>query len=282
MIAILGATGTIGRALARHYSAGPEPLVLFARRPEVLAGEFHGPGVSLRLLDTFAAHEFDTIFSAIGAGDPARVQEIGAGIIALTELWDERVLQGLRSASTYVFLSSGVVHETDLATPSPYIVAKREAESRHRRARDRCILDLRVFGFVDRTLPLSGNFFLCDLARCVAAKIPFVTSPEDFIRDYTGVAELTQLFDCWHEAGAPNEALDLYSKGPLRKSALLHEARSRYGIEIQAGAAAVESPTGTKPAYASADHAAQALGYMPRRNAMEIALDYLDAARGGG
>ena len=43
MIAILGATGTLGLSLARELAADPRGLVLFARRPDRLAAESFPP-----------------------------------------------------------------------------------------------------------------------------------------------------------------------------------------------------------------------------------------------
>jgi len=61
VIAILGATGYIGRSLAREISSSAaEPLVLFARRPDALADAAWPAHVSIQPLDRFRAGEFDS------------------------------------------------------------------------------------------------------------------------------------------------------------------------------------------------------------------------------
>jgi nucleoside-diphosphate-sugar epimerase len=141
----------------------------------------------------------------------------------------------------------------------------------------RAILDVRVFGYADVTLPLDGGFFLSDLARSIVTRQPLLTTPEDMMRDYAGAEELATLIQCWEKASAPNTVLDLYTKMPVSKFDLLEIARSRYALEIQIQAEVTPSPTGLKPVYASRNHAASTMGYSPRRSAVEVVIDFLDA-----
>src|ERR1700684_3142027 len=106
MIAILGATGTIGLSLARKLSADPRGLALFARQPHSLAGECFTSPVLVRSLDEFAGADFELVINAIGAGDPDRVASIGAEIISITAFWDQCVLNTMDARTRYVFLSS--------------------------------------------------------------------------------------------------------------------------------------------------------------------------------
>src|SRR5262249_54346653 len=115
MIAILGATGTIGRSLAYILARHPEGLALFARNPSSLADESWPAQVSVLALEEFEARSFDLVINAIGAGDPARIAVIGADILNVSRTWDERVLDTMAPKSRYIFLSSGVVYETQFA-----------------------------------------------------------------------------------------------------------------------------------------------------------------------
>lgn len=299
MIAVLGATGTIGRSLARHLAAGLRPLALYARNPGRLADEAWPAHVELRALADLDAGPFSLVVNALGAGDPARVAAMGADILDVTQAWDARVLATMGPDTRYVFLSSGAIYgagfgapvtaEAQLSLPvnrletvPPYTASKLVAEIRHRNDPGRAILDLRVFGYADPAIPLDGTFFLAELARSVVRGTPFVTSPADMVRDYAGAAELAALIAAWEMAGAPNTALDLYTRAPVSKSALLELAASRYGLDIRytGGASAGQaSPTGTKAVYASAHHAAAALGYAPARDSAGVVTDMLDALR---
>jgi nucleoside-diphosphate-sugar epimerase len=293
VIAILGATGYIGRSLARRIArSGDRPLALFARDPSRLADEPWPASVSLRELDSFDASGFDLVINAIGPGDPGRVQALGGDILEISESWDRRVLTTMAARTRYVFLSSGAVYGAfdaaadensvlrlpinRLQSVLPYMMAKLCAEARHRCAPQRAILDLRVFAYADAAISRDAGFFLADLARSIADNTPFRTSPDDMVRDYAGAEELSDLIGCWSSGGAPNLAADLYSVAPVSKSVLLQAARDRYGLVIANAPAGIDSPTGRKPVYASCYRIAETFGYSPRRSSLDIVLSVLD------
>jgi nucleoside-diphosphate-sugar epimerase len=296
MIAILGATGTLGLSLAHEFAADPRGLVLFARHPDRLANEPFASAVGVCPLEEFKAADFDLVINAIGAGDPGRVAAIGAEILEITVRWDSRVLDTMDARTRYVFLSSGAVYEPDHSEPvgggrlsipandravvPPYVMAKILAETRHRHLSNRSILDLRVFAYADSTLPRDGRFFLCELARSIGSQFPFKTSATDMVRDYAGRTEVAAMIRCWEAAGARNTPLDVYTRAPARKSDILRLAHERYGIEIDYCADVAHSGTGEKPFYASLNRAAAALGYNPQRTALEVVTDYLDGVAG--
>jgi nucleoside-diphosphate-sugar epimerase len=295
MIAILGATGTIGLSLAHKLSADPRGLTLFARRPHRLVGERFASPVLIRSLGEFAAADFELVINAIGAGDPGRVASMGTEIIDITAFWDHRVLNTMNAHTRYVFLSSGAVsgvklgrwdhqdpalNRTESTAAPPYVRAKLDAELRHRRSRERRILDLRVFGYADVTLPRQGRFFLCELAESVRTGVLFRTSSADMVRDYAGREELAALIDCWERGGADNNFLDLYAREPARKRDILQMAREQFGVKIQYSADVVESTTGSSQIYASQNHSAAVLGYRPQRSSLEVVADYLSRVAG--
>jgi nucleoside-diphosphate-sugar epimerase len=298
VIAILGATGYVGRAISRVFAAEGKPLALFARNPEKLSDGAWPAGVSLRPLASFDAAEFSLVINAIGAGDPKIVSSMGTSIIDLTALWDQRVLATMGPQTRYVFLSSGAVHGAPelLATPdnrislpamspqglSPYTFSKLQAEHRHRQAASCAILDLRIFGFADPAIDLGGSFFLAQLANCIVRKAVFATSRDDMVRDYSGVAELRALVDCWENAGAPNCALDLFTKSPASKQSLLETFARQYDLKIEYVTDIESGPTGVKPRYFSLDHAATRLGFAPTRDSLRVLTDTIDAILIGG
>lgn len=291
MIAVIGATGYVGRSLARKIARTEQgPLALFARDPSGLAAESWPDHVSLHSLDRFDAGDFSLVINAIGAGDPRNVAALGRDIVETTREWDERVLATMGPGTAYVFLSSGAVYGSGLAdgvdagsvlsqpagrleSIPPYALAKLFAEARHRTLSERHILDLRIFGFSDVSIPRSGSFFLSELAQAIARRQPFVTSPAEMIRDYAGVDELHGLIQAWKNAGMPNCALDLYTLEPVGKLALLEVVSKRYGLQIVRDGAA----DGPRPVYASQCHAAAELGYRPARTSLQVVLETLDA-----
>lgn len=298
MIAVLGATGYIGRSLAHALARDGRAVHLFARRPEKLRKDAWPSHVVCRALAEFQAGEFGLVINAIGAGDPTRVAEIGSGILDITHEWDQRVLASLRQGKTrYVFLSSGIVYgqfgsaaraDSVLTLPvnrlehvSPYLISKLYAEARHRFLPDQAILDVRVFGYADAAIDVRGSFFLAQLAKSIVSGNPFVTSQNDMIRDYAGARELCQLIDCWECAGAPNLAADLYTRGAVSKSLLLQHAVTRYGVEVKYLEDAKENSVVAKPLYGSLNAAAAEWGYIPQRDALQVVIDTLDEIKPG-
>ena len=292
MIAILGATGYIGFSLSRLLAASrAEPLTLVARAPERLSVHDWPATVKLERLDSCEISRFDLIINALGVGDPRRTSDVGAGILEITRRWDDLCISAMRPDARYVFLSSGAVYgvldapaqaDTCLSVPlnapypmAPYAVAKLIAELGHRQRPDRSVLDVRVFGYADRAVDLQGSSFLAQLADSLRRQRPFITAPDDMIRDYCGALELWRLIEAWTAAGAPNGPLDLYSRAPLNKSDLLAFAQKRYGCEVVYSDDVGPSPTGVKPFYASSFRRAADFGYAPARDAMAVVTDVL-------
>jgi len=294
VIAVLGATGYLGRSLSRVLAQQRRSLVLFARNIATFAELEWPSNVELRALSSFHGGEFELVINAIGAGDPTRVGSMDVEILELTNFWDQLVLATMSPRTRYVFLSSGAIYNTRfdqpmdadskmilpvnrLETVPPYTIAKLYAEAYHRHARARSILDIRIFGYADVAIRTDGKFFLAELTRSLVERRIFVTSPHDMIRDYAGVSELLALIQCWENAGAPNRALDLYTRAPVGKFALLDAVAQRFGLDIRKSAEINPGPTGTKTVYTSAFRAAAELGYDPQRTALEVVLEMLEA-----
>jgi nucleoside-diphosphate-sugar epimerase len=301
VIAVLGATGYVGRSLARLLTDERRPVTLFARDLRKLAGHGWPSDVQLRELNQFDAAGFDLVVNAIGAGDPARVKSIGSKILDITESWDRRVMQTMAARTRYVFLSSGAVYGSSfnrpvdanstlcvpvnsIASVPAYTTAKLQAELSHRAAGERAILDLRIFGYADPAIDLDGTFFLAELARAVQSGGVFVTSPDDMVRDYAGVRELWGLIDGWQQAGSPNCPLDLYTAAPASKHDILKACTARYGLRIEYVAEAGSPAAGARRFYASQYRAAENFGFKPERDTIRVLTDTIDAivARGSG
>jgi nucleoside-diphosphate-sugar epimerase len=300
VIAILGATGYVGCSLARLLADEKRPVTLFARDLRKLTDHGWPAEVGLRALDEFNAGDFELVVNAIGAGDPARVKSIGSDILDITAFWDRRVLTTMDARTRYVFLSSGAVYGSSfdrpvdadsrlslpvnaMASVPAYTIAKLQAELCHRSAKDRAILDLRIFGYADPAIDLDGAFFLAELARAIRSGSVFVTSPDDMVRDYAGALELLALIDGWQQAGAPNCPLDLYTAAPASKHDILKTCTARYGLRTEYVAAAGSTATGERRFYASQYRAAEHFGFNPGRDTIQVLTDTIDAivARAG-
>lgn len=282
-IAILGATGHIGRSLVNCLLVDKSRIVTaYARRPEAIK-----PGVEIRHTEEFGKHPFDVVINCIGVGDPARVRALGADIFQLTEDFDRRILDCLdrHNEALYINMSSGAVFGTSFETPVTadsrfpeviddddpaewYGMAKRRAEAAHRARSELNIVDIRVYSYFSRFIDLSGRLFIVDLVNAVRDRTVLRTQPDESIRDYATPLDLLQLIDRiisgW-VLSPVNAALDLYSKAPVGKFELLDAISSAFDLrwEIVADAGVISS-TGAKRVYYSENDVAGEWGYMPR------------------
>jgi len=298
-IAILGATGEIGRSLAPLVAGDKQhSLILYARRSEDLLKDLGGSSANrtaVRSLDDFGTESVDQIINCVGAADPREVRRLGRQLMRVTETFDNRVLDYLEaeSGAQYVFLSSGAVY--GLKQPGPassvtpatfpineidasscYGVAKLNAETKHRAAKERCIVDLRLFGFVSQNLNPNGDYLLSQAVRAILQRQPLATKPTDIVRDYVHPQDLAQLIERCRSHRPMNASLDVFSKEPITKFALLDALSSRFGLRWRIADERVSSDAVEKlPHYYSHDRRAEEIGYRPRFSALEAVLDQI-------
>ncbi len=289
-VAILGATGHIGTALAHHYAAdGETSLDLYARRPDAVSSLLPtaAPGrVRVLPLDGFDFAGVDVVVNALGAGDPSRVRAIAPNIVALTLDWEDLIRRALARSGgdpLYVFLSSGAVYgrliedgaridaRTCFSVNTPredeaYGLAKFLAEAIHRSETGRRILDVRIFGFVSRHIDLGGKYFLSELFDALAGDKTFVTGAQDMIRDYVDADDLAALIGCASRAVSVNMAADIYSQRPAGKFEIIQRL-AEVGLKCRVDP---DYPhAGQRIAYASHYDVAGGLGYVPARAAVD-------------
>lgn len=288
-IAIIGATGHIGKALSSHYANCPDiALALYSRRPEVTQKLFpdrRERSLSHHSLEDLELGDADVLVNCIGIGDPANARQAGPDFYELTmQLEDrlDRVVQRNPECLT-VFMSSGAVYgkletgpadETSAAsipinglTPSDwYGAAKLAAELRHRAHPGRRVLDIRVFGFVSEFLDLGTQYLVCDIVNALRTRTVMRTSGQDIVRDYVGTAELAELIDLAAACPSINMAVDTYSLKSVSKFALLDALRPLGLVwRVEGG----EDRTG-RHHYWSRLRAAENIGYRADRTSTDI------------
>ena len=284
-IAILGCTGQIGRCLVRALALEYD-LFLYARRPEAMQtflADWQLPA-RVQSLEEFADGRFDLIINAIGDGVPGKIRAAGDTIRQVTETFDRQCLDHLERnpECAYIFLSTGRIYgaayegaqredplplpEADLAD-HPYPLAKLAAESRHRDRSDLKIADIRIFGFVSDQIGLEDDFLLSEILQAVLDQAAFLTTGQDFIRDFVGPEDLAELIDCLVRAGIPNGAYDLFSAAPLTKFSLLDALACEFGLDYRVGEPRLSC--GPVPQTITLQDAAGAIGYRPLRSSLD-------------
>lgn len=305
-IAILGATGHIGRSLLHEFSKHENPQIsAYARRPEALEWDkdILGPDAFQALhIDLFGQLAASIVINCTGAGDPARVRDMGADLFRLTAQMDDRIIDFLEEdpARLYVNMSSGAVYGTRFANPAQanstvnlpvneppavtfYGTIKRHAEARHRALVPLNIVDIRVFNYISRFINRDGRLFIVDLINALLTGSVLKTAADDPVRDYATPQSLGGLINGiiarWQaENAGVNTALDLYSLAPVAKFDLLRAVGSRFGMEWQVTKDAnVLAATGAKSLYYSENRTAAEWGYVPKNDSLDGVLETLSA-----
>jgi nucleoside-diphosphate-sugar epimerase len=286
-IAILGATGQIGRGLAQALPRENQ-LHLFARTPAPV--HRHGDRDHLKPLDSFGQHPYDIVINAAGPGSRRQQLSLGNPPWADAEALDLRIMKYLEhsTGTAYVHLSTGAVYGFNRDWPIPvgshfrasamdadrldaYPLSKIAAEARHRAHRDLKIYDIRIFGYFSRYIGLDDGFFLSEVASALVQGTPLRTSSDDMVRDYIDQAELSAMISTLVCAKAPNGTFDIYSKAPVGKRELLEHLAREFGLRVDYRASPVEPLAKLpKPVAPSACRNAAAFGHVPRRSSKDI------------
>lgn len=294
-VAILGATGYIGKSLAKHLSTQKKKtFFLFARSPKKLKLFLETLEKSACLIpSTFSAFpqgQYDVIINCVGVGSPRAVRKAGRRILEITEKFDELVLRYLEShpKTLYIHLSSGAVSEKKkvqtrgrheqpsgnrgLRVPEEYYtLAKHKAEAKHRALPNRHIVDVRIFSFFSRFIDASSGYLMADILNALRRKKKLVTSPDDIQRDYVGAGELWDLIKQVAKTGGGNDFFDIYSAQPTSKFSLLKFLKKKYGLQYSIqDVPQKKSPTGLKSQYYSKNKKARKIGYFPKKTSLEI------------
>jgi nucleoside-diphosphate-sugar epimerase len=287
-VAILGATGHIGRALTDIYARRDNVhLDLFSRRPHETAAAYVGQAsMTHRDLHELDLANADIVINAIGIGDPARVPEAGRDIYKLTMQIEDSIDQALvgNSGCLTVFLSSGAAYgelvknaQADTPATHPintlrpadwYGLSKLAAEVRHRAQAGRRIVDVRVFGFLSSHLNLGAAYFISAAYRSLLSGSKFVTTSVDMTRDYIGAKELVSIIDAAAGQTQINTSLDTYTKSPAGKFDILRRLE-RLGLRWEVTDDSTGAPDRIN--YFSENRKAELFGYHPQRSSADVA-----------
>lgn len=303
-IAILGATSQIAKDLVLSFANNSnDELVLFARRPEIVAQWL----TKYELLNRYEVadfsafgqhHYFDALLNFVGVGNPVRAAAMGESIFSVTLQFDTLALDYLKDHPDcrYVFLSSGAAYGGGFSEPvdvhslatvplnslSPqdwYGVAKLYAECRHRALTASPIVDIRVFSYFSRSQDVNARFLISDALRAIRASETLQTSPTNIVRDYVGAEDFYQLVAAILSAPPINDAIDGYSRASVDKFSLLKALQEQFKLEyiIQEGAQVGVNAARIKLNYFSKNFRAERYGYVPRYDSLEMVLNEISA-----
>jgi nucleoside-diphosphate-sugar epimerase len=301
-IAILGATGYVGRSLVREFFLEKKSyhLSLFSRSKEKL--HTHIPETpkkveySAHSYDDFHKGEYDVIINCTGISSSPNVQKNPFELFKVTEEVDSLVIDYLHHnpKALYVNISSGVVYgenfETSVTEKSKtilpagffeggesYAITKINAEAKHRALSAYNIVDIRVFGFFGALVDVDSPFLMSEIVKSLRDKKVFVTNKDDIIRDYVTACDLLTLITLVMKKTTINDYFDIYSKKPISKFALLKALTKKYKLDYTITVPTAKTKMIAKNAYFSkSKKATTVLGYKPERTSLDGILSELD------
>lgn len=296
-IAILGATSQIARDLILSFQDQHE-LYLYSRKPVSVTRWILQSNLqnykNYDFVDFDNRIEFDAILNFVGAGNPETIQRMGKRIVAVTESFDEMVLDYLPEHPNclYVFMSSGAVFGDNFSTPVTqdtrsifpinhllpqhyYGLAKAQAEYRHRLSSYN-IVDLRIFNYFSSSADIQSQFMICGMLRAILEDKEYTVDKTPITRDYVGPKDFHQMIEVLLKQDKINMAVDMYSRSPISKDLLLQFMKEKYGLKVRVQSAPLSHATGVKENYYSTNLAGYSLGYEPALTSIETIFEESD------
>lgn len=303
-IAILGSTSQIARDLIlSFYQNKSYSLSLFVRNIELMQTWLDDANLSEQCqVETYSDFNYkqiyDVVINFVGAGDPAKIQEIGGDIVRITEQYDNMALDYIKhnNQTKYIFLSSGVVFGGDYQDPVDentninantsinnfgpmdwYATAKRNVEEKHRKLSDLSITDVRVFNYFSHTQDMNARLLMADIVRAIKDKEVFKTSPDNIVKDFITPSDFYNFIQAIIDFKPINMALDCYTRGPVAKFDLLAELEGRFGLQYEVSQSAdIINTSSVKMNYYSINTAANSVGYSSEKNSIDGIIHEID------
>jgi nucleoside-diphosphate-sugar epimerase len=294
-IAILGASGHIGRSLTHTLAQNPDNrLFLFARKTEYVSRFLSANQLlercSVHAVDEFDGQEYDTVINGIGAGDPGLVAALGLEVITLTEDWDNRIIEylGRYPNALYISVSSGSIYNATARKPEGitaeiYAWAKCNSEAFHRSHRDLNIVDLRLFGYFSRFQDIEGQYFLSQAMSAIRQGEVLKTLSGDMTRDYVTPVDFVRMIDCCFNHRPINRAYDMFSQESVSKFQILEHLHNEFSLQwTTSDVGDVTGGALEKPDYVARERDAVEIGFRPEYSALDGVLTEFRCARDSG
>ena len=285
-IALLGATGYIGRSLLAE-SIVRELEVVPVTRDQKRAREtfehfnihpLHKPIE----YETLLSEELDMVINAAGIGSPSALKKnpsaifdavtaIDALVFSYLEKYPQTKVYALSSGAVFGRGASAEVTKNTLAQFDPYTllpadfygIAKLCSEAQHRAHTEYAIVDLRIFAFFSAYAALDESFFLAEVMKAIVAHTTFLTNAYSMIRDCITTEDLLDLILFLQSTEIKNGAFDVVSKAPFEKFEFLRACAAEFQLEWRSEDTENASPTGKKNIYASTSDALEKIGFTP-------------------
>lgn len=301
-VAILGATGYVGKSLAFEFLEEEEvELFLFSRSMEKLEDSFK----SIKLLDRkrhflykiteFNDFNYDAVINCAGTSDSMIIQKDPQSFLMGVEQTDDMVIDHIKKniQTFYINISSGAVSLPNIADASlldlPLILksekltaqqyygySKRVIEAKHRALTTLTIIDIRLFSFFSQFVDVSSRFLMSEIVCSLREGKVFETNDDDIVRDYVCPKDFKSLILLLLSKGHTNDAFDVGSLAPLSKFHLLNILHEKYGLVYKVRRTEVAKVSLSSSIYSGHLKKAKKLGYSPEFDSISGILYEMD------
>ena len=297
-IALLGATSHIAKGLIHNFQKKTShSLDLFSRSPSRVKGflesleKMDGSRINIRSnYSEFGENRYDAVINCVGVGTLSHPGADYTAWFTVTERFDNLIIDYLRQKNPealYISLSSGIVYGLECGAPAGkesvnriqvnaltskdyYMVARLNAETKHRAFGQLRIIDLRIFNYFSRYIDLTDAYFITDVLNGILTKRELWTGEMNIVRDYVHPDDLFSLMAKAMGTEHLNTALDVLSAKPATKMEILDLFSREYGLKYQfQKSPGLSSGTGTKLVYYSEYNKAAGLGFRPKFTSLE-------------
>jgi len=289
-VAILGGNSHISKGLIDNFTKSNDVvLYIFSRHAGIMRDFLTTLGKvesdKLKIYDgydNFTNQEYDLVINCVGVGTLYQHGGHYEKYFTVLEEYDNLVINYLlkNPQTLYVSFSSGVIYGNEFKNPAggdsvnclpvnnlgekeAYMIARLNAEAKHRMFKNLNIIDLRVFAYFSRFIDLTDGYFITELINSIKEKKVFKVTPDDFLRDYLHPDDLYQVIQ---KLSKSNDVFDICSAAPVKKTEILEMCRDEFGLQYEMDESLdYKTATGIKNVYYSTwDRAKQLLGYKPQ------------------
>ena len=285
-IALLGGTGFVAKGIIAAASERSDiELIISSRSPEKVQAflteyKYQFEVITLKEVEH---RQFDIIFNGAGVCDPKVIKDNPELLFKSHEDVDSLILSNLEKYPKTLFfnISSGAVYGEDFTEPAPkklsylipeklreisgsptemYAKTKLYFERKHRALSDYRIVDIRLFSLFHRHIDLESHYFMSQLLKANQERRVFLTSTSDLVKDYSHPSDLLELSLFLDKSEKMNQAFDLTSAAPVKKTKILEFFVAKYHLEVKYEQM---SFSGTKLNYYSQSDELTKLGFKP-------------------
>ncbi|MFA5997311.1 MAG: NAD(P)-dependent oxidoreductase [Candidatus Paceibacterota bacterium] len=293
-IALLGATGYIGRSLLREFfdEKDKSQLFLFSRTKSKVHTivKKYPKDINFQICEIgeFNKYNYDVIINCTGIKSLNSLKQNPSEVFSATEEVDSMVIRYLlkNPKALYINMSSGAVYGdnfhksissktksvldiNNIDVSESYAIAKLNSEAKHRSLSNLNIVDLRVFAFFSRFYDVSPNFMISEIVDCLKSKKVFKTDDNNIVRDYITPKDLLSLIKKVMKKGKINDFFDVYSKAPISKLTLLSFLEKKYGLKYVINKIPKPITGVSKNVYYSKNKKAGTIGYVPEYSSLK-------------